>query len=361
MVAPMAERSRIDVLLVSPGTTAGWRRVDADFAALLSELGLTVATASTDFRIARHFRRTMPLTDLAEAAAMRRATTAALRRWTPRAIVFSSTQAPMLQPAGRVRGAAVRFDALTTVNRPGWTNALTHRLERRVLRLAGVLLPSGLSPVSRLPSPVSGLPPVIALPLPIQPAPPRARQPIAVCYAGNPQKKGLDVIAATWNRVSPPLRLVVTGIDASAARRFLAERRVAEPQGEVEWAGAVAPSRFRELTASAQVFLSASRFEDYGLAQLEALADGALLVTTPSAGPYEALAPARELSPALVSGDLAAALRAAVAMPEPERERYRSRARELVRPYSKEELRRRVERELLPVLLPADRRLPTAR
>ena len=70
----MAERSLIDVLLVSPGTTAGWRRVDADFAQLLRELGLTVATATTAFPIARQLRRTMPLTDLVEAAAMRRTT-----------------------------------------------------------------------------------------------------------------------------------------------------------------------------------------------------------------------------------------------------------------------------------------------
>jgi hypothetical protein len=346
----MAERSRVDVLLVSPGTTAGWRRVDAGFAELLTELGLTVATASTDFRIARHFRRAMPLTDLAEAAAMRRATTRALRRWAPRAIVYSSTQAPMLQPAGRLRGAGVRFDALTTVNRPGWTNALTHALERRVLRLARVLLPSGLDPVARLPYPVSGGPSVVALPLPIDPAPPRDRRPVAVCYAGNPDKKGLDRIAAAWNRLSPSLALVVTGIDAAAGRRFLAERRVAEP-ADVEWAGLVSPERFRELTASAELFVSASRFEDYGLAQLEALADGALLVTTPSQGPYEALPIAEQLDARLVSRDLTAAIRVAQGMTEAERNAYRARARDFLRLHSKDELKRRVEQELLPQLL----------
>src|SRR3954454_8935158 len=154
----MAERSRVDVLLVSPGTTAGWRMVDADFAGVLRDLGVSLAVATTDFRIVRHLRRTMALTDLVEAAAMRRATTRALRRWQPRAIVYSSTQAPMLQPAARIRGAGVRFDALATVNRPGWTNALTHALEGRVLRLAGVLLPSGLDPARRLPTADSGLP-----------------------------------------------------------------------------------------------------------------------------------------------------------------------------------------------------------
>jgi glycosyl transferase family 1 len=359
MVARMAERSPVDVLLVSPGTTAGWRRVDADFAQLLRELGLTVATATTDFPIARHLRRTMPLTDLVEAAAMRRATTRALHRWNPRAIVYSSTQAPMLQPADRIRGAGVRFDALTTVNRPGPANALTHRLERRVLRLAGVLLPSGLDPARRLPTSDSRLPPAIALPLPIDPAPARARRPIALCYAGNPAKKGLDTIAAAWKRLSPPLDLVITGIDAAAGRRFLAERHVAEPAG-AEWAGLVDAARFRELTASAELFVSASRFEDYGLAQLEALADGALLVTTPSAGPYEALPIAEQLAPSLVSNDLTAALRAALSMNEADREAYRARAREVLRPHSREEARRRVREGLLPILFPADGQPPTS-
>ena len=72
----MAERSPVDVLLVSPGhhrrDGGGSTRTSP---ALLRELGLTVAIAHTDFRIARHLRRTMALTDLAEAAAMRRALT----------------------------------------------------------------------------------------------------------------------------------------------------------------------------------------------------------------------------------------------------------------------------------------------
>ena len=51
---------------------------------------------------------------------------------------------------------------------------------------------------------------------------------------------------------------------------------------------------------------------------------------------------------------LAAALRAALELPEPARAEYRERARELVAPYSREELRRRLERDVLPALLPAD-------
>ena len=44
----MAAREPIDVLLVSPGTTAGWRRADAELAAGFEQLGLSVATCTPD-------------------------------------------------------------------------------------------------------------------------------------------------------------------------------------------------------------------------------------------------------------------------------------------------------------------------
>jgi glycosyltransferase involved in cell wall biosynthesis len=112
----------------------------------------------------------------------------------------------------------------------------------------------------------------------------------------------------------------------------------------------------RALVARAQAYMSASRIEEYGVAQLEALAGGALLVTTPSRGPYEALPLARRLEPALVARErtpraLADALRAALRLPEKAQAEYREGAAELVRPYSREELRRRLEHEVLPMLL----------
>ena len=355
----MPTREPIDVLLVSPGTTAGWRRVDSDFTRLLTDLGLSVASATTEFRIARHLRRTMALTDLAEAAAMRRALGKALRRYRPRAIIYSSTQAAMLQPKRRLGGAGIRFDALTTVNRPGVLNFLQHLLEKRALRRVAVLLPSGMSPASRVPPALLADTRVVALPLSIDlPAETASqRQPIVLCYAGNPDKKCLDLIGRAWALANTgERRLVVTGIDPAAGSGFLAARSVPEP-GRLEWAGAVAPGEFRALTSEAEVFLSASRFEDYGLAQLEALADGALLVTTPSPGPYEALAIARELEPRLVASNaspqaIARVLDAAFESSQPERAAYREHARGLVMPYARAELRSRVEREVLPILLP---------
>ena len=160
-------RERPDVLLVSPGTTEGWRRADSELADVLGELGVSVSIVRSEMRVARHFRRTMQLTDLAEAAAMRRALSRALRRTTPRAILFSTTQSTMLQPARRLSGAAVRFDALAAVNRPGRANALQHRLERRALARAAILLPWGLDPASRVPEHVRRSTRVVALPVAI--------------------------------------------------------------------------------------------------------------------------------------------------------------------------------------------------
>jgi glycosyltransferase involved in cell wall biosynthesis len=348
-------RAQVDVLLVSPGTTAGWRRADAELAEVLRELGVSVVIARSDMRFVRRLRRTMQLTDLAEAAAMRFSVSRALRRTRPRAILYSTTQSTMLQPRSRLRGAAVRFDALAAVNRPGRANALQHRLERRALGHAGMLLPWGLDPALRMPEELSAR--AVALPVSIDvPEPAPDREQVAVTYAGNPDKKGLELVVEAWRLAAPEgRRLAVTGIDAAAGQGYLHARGVSVPPG-LEWAGMLPEDEHRRMVAGAELYLSASRIEEYGVAQLEALAAGALLVTTPSRGPYEALSLARRLEPGLVATErspraLAAALRAALDLPEPGRAAYRERARELVAPYSREELRRRLEREVLPTLL----------
>src|SRR5438309_1950815 len=52
----------------------------------------------------------------------------------------------------------------------------------------------------------------------------------------------------------------------------------------VSWAGRLEPADYRRLLRRARVYVTAPRREDYGLAQLEALADGAQLVTTAAPG-----------------------------------------------------------------------------
>ena len=105
--------------------------------------------------------------------------------------------------------------------------------------------------------------------------------------------------------------LVVAGSDAP------------RPAPGVRFAGLLAPEEYRALLRRARVFVCAPRREDYGIAQLEALADGCVLVTTPSPGPYAALPLARALDARLVARRARAALRAALDDPAPD---YAARA-----------------------------------
>ena len=96
------------------------------------------------------------------------------------------------------------------------------------------------------------------------------------------------------------------------------------------------------------MFATAPRREDYGIAQLEALADGCALVTNAAPGPYAALPLARELDARLVGDDLAGALRAALDEPAPG---YAERAAALLAPFSPAAVDRVVAERLLPALL----------
>jgi glycosyltransferase involved in cell wall biosynthesis len=116
----------------------------------------------------------------------------------------------------------------------------------------------------------------------------------------------------------------------------------------VRFTGRLAPDEFRALLRRARVFVAASRREDFGIAQLEALADGAMLVTTPAPGPYPALGLARELDPRLVAEDLGPALRTALDDPAPG---YAARAAELVAPFSREAVATTLTQHVLPRLL----------
>jgi glycosyltransferase involved in cell wall biosynthesis len=104
-------------------------------------------------------------------------------------------------------------------------------------------------------------------------------------------------------------------------------------------------AEYRALLRRARVFIAAPRREDYGIAQLEALADGCMLVTTPSPGPYAALPIAHSLDPRLV--DPALAIRTALDEPS---EGYGERAAAALTAFSPEAVDRVVARDLLPLL-----------
>jgi hypothetical protein len=295
----------------------------------------------------------MMLTDLAWSRAARSAARQMLARLDdnpPRAVVYSSTTAALLWP----RPGAIRFDAPSTGNRPGRHGLWQRPLERRRLAHAPLLLPWSEGGLNEL-ADGHARERQRALVLPVPVAASGASEPVrdiaAITYAANPAKKGLDRVLSAWRRVRGERRpgadgeLVVAG--ASTQELASAGHDVGAEDG-VRVLGALSSHEYRATLRRARVFICAPRREDYGLAQLEALADGCLLVTTPAPGPYAALPIARALDPRLVDQDLAGALRTALEDPPAG---YTARAREALAPFGREAVDRVVAERLLPLLL----------
>jgi len=320
-----------DVLLVSLGSTAGLRAADAALAGSLERAGARVAVAA-----ARRPRevRTLALNDLGWARAARAAALSGIADHRPRAILYSTSTAALLAP----RTGAIRFDALAAVNRPGRHGPWQRPLEARRLREAGVLVPWAPASLDGAPA---GHARAVVVPVPVEPSGPREVPEVdVVTYAADARKKGLDRLLAAWAQVRRPREeLVVAGTDRLPPGPAVAGVRAA---------GLLAPREFRGLLRRARVFACAPRREDFGIVQLEALADGCQLVTTQAPGPYAALPLARELDPRLVGDDLGGALRAALDAPRAD---YAARAAAAVRPFSAAAVEALVARELLPALL----------
>jgi hypothetical protein len=250
---------------------------------------------------------------------------------------------------------AVRLDAPARMNRPGVRNAGLHALERRALARARLVLPWSRAALDALPP---GAARAIVVPPPVVPSGEGAteRERLAVAYTPDVKAKGLDIVCAAWAAAAlDDARLLVFGVERDRAIGHLHRVGVPVPAG-VEFLGKTPPGEFRAGLRRARAYVGGARWEDFGMAPLEALADGALLVTVPSGGPFEALAMARSLAPGLVADavapePLAAALRAAFALPPPELERYRAEAARLIEPYRPEAVQIAVKEEVLPALL----------
>jgi hypothetical protein len=290
--------------------------------------------------------------------AARRTVRTAVERHEPRALIVSSTTAAMLLPALPMP-YAVRFDAPARLNRPGARNAFLHALERRAMRRARVTIPLSVAGAEALPPGAARPIPVAA---PVDPsaadarAEPSERERLAVAYVPDPKAKGLDVLVAGWAAAAlPDTRLEVFGLDPDWARSHLRRAGLPEP-ATLDLRGTVPAAEFRARLRRAHAYVAGARWEDWGQAPLEALADGALLATVPSGGPYEALRLARRLDPSLVATEidgaaLAAAISAAFELPQERVLEYRERAAELMRPYCSEAVQETVTHELLPALL----------
>jgi glycosyl transferase family 1 len=348
--------ARPDVLLISLGTTLGWRRADELLVGQLERAGASATVVSVGIGATDRLRRGYPVNDLVEMYAARRTVRTAVERHEPRGLIVSSTTAAMLLPSLPMP-YAVRFDAPARLNRPGARNAVLHSLERRAMRRARITIPLSVAGAEALPEGAAR--PVIVSP-PIDPSAPgeasAERERLAVAYVSDPKAKGLDVAVAGWAAAAVEgARLEVYGLDPGWARSHLRRTGVVEPDS-VELRGTVPAAQFRERLRRARVFVHGARWEDWGQAPLEALADGALLATVPAGGPYEALRVARGLEGELVADrvdptDLAGAIRAAFALSDEGARAYRERAAELLRPYRSDAVQETVATELLPALL----------
>jgi Glycosyl transferases group 1 len=346
--------ARPDVLLISLGTTLGWRTADAFFVDQLRRAGASVSVAGVRIGATGRLRRAYPVTDFVEAFAARRALRSALRRERPRALVISSTTAAMLADAEELPHA-VRLDAPARLNRPGAHNAGLHALERRALARARLVLPWSHAALEALPPEAA---PAVVVPPPVAPSGEHGaeRERVAVAYTPDVKAKGLDVVCAAWGEANvEDAHLLVFGVEHGRAVAHLDRTGVPVPAG-VEFLGKTRPTEFRATLRRAQAYVGGARWEDFGMAPLEALADGALLVTVPSGGPFEALALARRLAPELVAesmapASLAAAVRAAFAFRDEAATRYRAESARLIEPFRAEAVQRTVTEQVVPTLL----------
>ncbi len=336
------DASRTDVLVVSIGATPGWRAAATELSAAFVRAGARVETVITP---PGPQVRTFALTDFVQAWAARQACRRAISEHDPAVIVYCSITAALLWP----RSGAVWLDSIAAENRPGRHGVWQRVAERRRLAHAPLLLTMSETSLSPLNGSHAD---AVVVPVPVESsalgggagggssagAGAGERDIAAVTYAGDPRKRRLEIVLDAWQRARRnDEKLVVAGID-----------RMPGAPG-VELAGRLAPEEYRALLRRARVFVAAPRREDYGIAPLEALADGCMLVSTPAAGPYPALALARELDPRLVNDDLAVALRSALDDPV---SGYADHADELLAPFRRAAIDRTIAQRVLPRLMP---------
>lgn len=354
------KRSSVDVLVVSLGATGGLRAADEELCDSIARAGASVelVTAKRPAEV-----RTLMLTDLMWALASRDAAVRAIDRCSPRAIVYCSVTAALLWP----RRGAIRFDSLASGNRPHRHGLWQRPLERRRLSSSPLLLPwSELALAEARGLAASRLDRVLPLPVPVEARSEGAdragenapiardvaaitRDVAAITYAANPTKKGLDRVLLAWAQARREGEtLIVTGTTEEELRKA----GISLPSAGVELVGMLATEDYEDLLRRSRVFVTAPRREDHGIAQLEALAHGCMLVTSAPPGPYVALPIAKALDKRLVGDDLRHALRAALDEPRPD---YAARAKEALMPLRRVEVDRLVAEEMLPRLLGPER------
>jgi glycosyltransferase involved in cell wall biosynthesis len=149
--------------------------------------------------------------------------------------------------------------------------------------------------------------------------------------------------------------LVVGGLTRDRALRYLRDAGLTEPPG-VEWVGVLPQPQWLGYLSRARIFVNASRYEDWGIAQLETLSAGTPLVTVPTPGPNRGLSLALRLCRRLVATDssvsaLAEAIRVGLTLSSAQRQAYARSADAMLEPYRFEVLAEVLRQEIMPALL----------
>ncbi len=321
----------LDILVVSHDGTIGWRAATNELAQAFSRAGASVqrAGSGTPPQV-----RTFALTDYVQARGAREAAERAIAAHHPRVVVYCSITAALLWPAP----GAIWLDCLAAENRPGRHGVWQRVVERRRLTEAPLVLTMSEHSLD----PLKGARPhSIVVPVPVQASGPPAadRDVLALTYAGNPEKRRLEFVIESWQRARRPGEtLLVAGTDALP---YAADG--------VQAAGRMPREQYRALLRRTRVFIAAPKREDFGIAPLEAMADGCQLVTTPAPGPYPARELTARLDPRLVGEDLSGPIRAAIDDPRPD---YAARAAGLLVPFTHAAIDETIAGDVLPRLLP---------
>ena len=279
--------ARADVLLVSLGSTAGLRAADAELRGALERAGARVAVAAA---APQRDVRTFALTDLVWARAARAAAARGARRARPARDHLLDDHGGAAVAARRARSATTRPPRPTVPAATGSGSARSSGgacARRRS---------SSRGPTARWPRR------------------PRRTRPPSSCRSRSsrpPARRCRPPTATSPRSPTPRTRTRRASTGCSARGSALAARArssswrapsTSRPPAGVRNAGGCARQDYRALVRRARVFVTAPRREDYGIAQLEALADGCALVTTAAPGPYAALPLARGARPALRAG-----------------------------------------------------------
>jgi glycosyltransferase involved in cell wall biosynthesis len=119
----------------------------------------------------------------------------------------------------------------------------------------------------------------------------------AISYCSRPWIKGLDILVKAWSECHSTKRLVITGINKKDAMLYLKKKKV-KIGDNIEFAGVLPREKHLSILAKSSFFISPARFEEFGIAILEALSYGKPVVSTPTIGPPEFL---REIDKNLIS------------------------------------------------------------